>query len=106
MSRTLQEIVREHRMEIITRIASTARELILHPDLTSRVANNSKIEDVVNALGDELKAYEAVVVAHHTSSHQMYALRDLPQAEAEEHQSATHCIRTLKSIYGPQVAEG
>lgn len=101
--RNLHEILAGHRLALIQEIRDTARELLLHPDPGGK--SKTSLDAVGLALEAELQAYERMVVAKHTSSSASYAFQDLPAAEREAHAQASHAIRSLLVLYGPQVAE-
>ncbi len=91
-------VVLEARGVIIEQVALAARRIVLDPD------PGKDMGKVLDALEGMLEGYLSAVHALHTSSHVMYAERDLPEEEQTALTDARHFLRMLRAFHGPREA--
>lgn len=88
------------RASLIDSLAAAAMGLSADPEPTPP----RTVPKALEALDLALDGYLAMVKATHTSSHEMYAERDLPEDESEHLRTARHHLRLLHALYDPRPA--
>lgn len=84
------------RDEIIQLLAQEAGTLAHEPEPGKDVAK------MMETLAAVETACRSVMLTLSTSSHAMYAERDLPDETAKDWQRAKHSLRIVRTLYGPQ----
>lgn len=82
---------------MIRSLAEDATALVLEPE------PGRAMDKALEALGTVEDACASMIKTLHTSSHAMYAERDLGDVTADWTR-ARHAMRTLRLLYGPRVA--
>lgn len=88
-------------LDLRGQLIATAADILESLALTPRLAN-AQVERMIAGVRPLVEAFEASVMAAHTSSARGYAMGDLPKEQKEAYDRAGHALRLLDALYGPK----